>query len=187
MPTVSQTPRNMNEATPGCRMIKLFKQSIFPNNREEIPQVWLCLPVIPALVRRIAVSSKPGLGYIQTETLSQNNKIKFKSLKHDHGHGWQPNSCCQIAGHKTMELESVKKKNFQLGILHYMTMPSKNQDRVKNFLVQKQEELISSKHTLQKVQKEVYEAKSDNMREQIWWTENNSKTIVLSIILSISH
>lgn len=141
MPTVSPTPRNMNEATPGWRMIKLFKQSIFPSKKEKIPQVWLCLPVIPALVRRIAVSSKPGLGYRQTETLSQNNKIKFKSLKHDHEHGWQPNSCCQIAGHKTMELKSVKRKNFQLEILHYMTMPSKNQDRVKNFLVQKQEGL----------------------------------------------
>lgn len=48
-----------------------------------------------------------------------------------------------------------------------MTMPSKNQDRMKNFLVQKQKELISSKHILQKVQKEVHEAKSDNMGEEM--------------------
>lgn len=113
------------------------------------------------------MSSKPGLGYIQTETLSQNDKIKFKSIKHDHGYGWQLNSCCQIAGQKTMELESVKRKKFQPGILHSMTMPSKNQGRVRSFLVQKQEEFISSRHTLQKVQKEVHEAKSDNMREKI--------------------
>jgi hypothetical protein len=41
-------------------MIKLFKQSKSPNKKEEIPQLWLCLLVIPALGRRILVSSKPG-------------------------------------------------------------------------------------------------------------------------------
>lgn len=61
----------------------------------------------------------------------------------------------------------LKEKKIQPGILHSMTMPSKNQGRMRNFLIQKQEEFISSRHTLQKVQKEVHEAKSDNMREQI--------------------
>lgn len=90
---MSQHPRNMSETTPACRMIKLFKQSISPNKKEKTPQVWLLLSVIPALGRRIALSSKPVLAAYRLRPYLKMIKIKFKSVKHPSGYGWQPNSC----------------------------------------------------------------------------------------------